>query len=69
MLDVPRRSLTLDVLEEELVARRSNWTPLPAHTTRVYVSHYTSHVQQANLGADIDFLWGGSGSLISRDFH
>ena len=69
MLDVPGRSLTLDVPEEELVARRSGWTPLPAHTDRGYVSLYTSHVQQANLGADFDFLRGGSGSPVPRDSH
>ena len=68
-LDVPGRSLTLDVPEEELVARRNNWTPLPAHTNRGYVSLYTSHVQQANLGADFDFLRGGSGSPVPRDSH
>ena len=68
-LDVPGRSLTLDVPEEELVARRNNWTPLPAHTDRGYVSLYTSHVQQANLGADFDFLRGGSGSPVPRDSH
>ena len=69
ILDVPGRSLTLDVPDAELAARRSHWTPLPAHTERGYVSLYTSHVQQANLGADFDFLQGGSGSPVPRDSH
>ncbi|MCY4521341.1 MAG: dihydroxy-acid dehydratase [Caldilineaceae bacterium] len=69
ILDVPGRSLTLDVPDAELAARRSHWTPLPAHTERGYVSLYTSHVQQANLGADFDFLRGGSGSPVPRDSH
>jgi len=30
---------------------------------------YQQHVQQASLGADMDFLTGGSGSEVSRDSH
>ena len=68
-LDVPGRSLNLDVSDAELVARRSGWTPPPTHIDRGYVSLYTAHVQQANLGADFDFLRGGSGSPVPRDSH
>jgi dihydroxy-acid dehydratase len=27
------------------------------------------HVQQAHLGADLDFLVGGSGDHVTRDSH
>jgi L-arabonate dehydrase len=69
-LDVPARRLHLDVAEDELERRRKNWKrmPLPG-TDRGYVSLYVQHVQQADRGADLDFLVGGSGSAVSRDSH
>jgi L-arabonate dehydrase len=30
---------------------------------------YINHVQQADKGADLDFLVGGSGSTVTRDSH
>ncbi len=68
-LDVPGRSLNLNVPEAELARRRQAWTPPPTHTDRGYVSLYTSHVQQASQGADFDFLRGGSGTPVPRDPH
>jgi dihydroxy-acid dehydratase len=38
-------------------------------TGRGYVSLYIHHVQQAHLGADMDFLRSGSGSVVLRDSH
>ncbi len=66
-LDVPGRSLMLNVPKTELAQRREAWTPPPAHTDRGYVSLYTSHVQQASQGADFDFLRGSSGAPIPKD--
>lgn len=60
-LDVAGRRLHLDVSAEELARRRADWTPRPPHTERGYVSLYLQHVQQADLGADFDFLRGKSG--------
>ena len=68
-LDVPSRSLQLNVEEAELNRRRAAWQPPAAHMDRGYVSLYTSHVQQANLGADFDFLRGGSGTPKPQDSH
>jgi L-arabonate dehydrase len=69
-LDVAGRRLHLDVEEAELERRRSSWkkTELP-RTDRGYVHLYIQHVQQADKGADLDFLAGGSGSDVSRDSH
>jgi L-arabonate dehydrase len=68
-LDVHNRRLNLEVSEEELVNRRLNWQmPLPV-ADRGYVGLYVKHVQQAHLGADLDFLVGGSGSKVTRDSH
>jgi dihydroxy-acid dehydratase len=36
---------------------------------RGYVYLYQMHVEQAHLGADMDFLKGGSGNAIARDSH
>jgi dihydroxy-acid dehydratase len=30
---------------------------------------YIEHVEQADKGADLDFLVGGSGSKVERDLH
>jgi len=68
-LDVPNRTLNLEVSDEELTERRKNWQPIDMNITRGYVSMYIKHVEQAHLGADMDFLKGKSGSVVSRDSH
>lgn len=68
-LDVPARSLKLHVADDELALRKQQFKPLPPIAERGYVSLYINHVQQAHLGADMDFLTGGSGSQVSRDSH
>ncbi len=68
-LDVPNRTLNLEVSEQELSERRKNWQPIDMNITRGYVSMYIKHVEQAHLGADMDFLKGKSGSVVSRDSH
>ena len=67
-LDVAGRRLHLEVSDEELAQRRLSWKP-PQHPTRGYQKIYVDHVQQAHLGADLDFLVGGSGALVPRDSH
>jgi len=68
-LDVPARTLTLHVSDEELERRRAAWQPPAPHTDRGYVKLYVDHVLQANEGADLDFLVGKSGSAVPRDNH
>jgi dihydroxy-acid dehydratase len=68
-LNVAERRLQLHVSEEELARRRAVWiAPAPA-ATRGYVSMYVKHVQGADQGADLDFLRGSSGSVVTRDSH
>lgn len=68
-LDVSQRLLQLLVSDEELAERRANWlAPKPA-ATRGYVSMYINHVMGADKGADLDFLRGNSGSIVTRDSH
>jgi L-arabonate dehydrase len=68
-LDVPNRSLTVNLSDAELQSRKEKFKPLPPVAARGYVSLYIKHVQPAHLGADMDFLVGGSGEKVSRDSH
>jgi dihydroxy-acid dehydratase len=68
-LDVKARRLHLDVPESELAKRRAKWRAPKAAMARGYTKLYVDHVQQANLGADLDFLVGGSGSAVPKDNH
>jgi dihydroxy-acid dehydratase len=68
-LDVPARSLTVEVSDEELASRRADWTPPPTRYQRGYARLYTEHVLQADQGADLDFLVGSSGAAVPRDNH
>lgn len=49
------RTLDLLHLAQELARRCSLWTPPPL-PARGWARLYCEHVQQANLGADLDFL-------------
>ena len=56
-LDVPSRSLTLDVDETELAQRRAELVPLKVdEERRGYLRLFHDHVTQANKGCDFDFL-------------
>ena len=55
-LDASARRLTLHVPEEELAARRAAQPPAPPLATHGYAALYQRHCEQANLGADFDFL-------------
>ncbi|WP_088340407.1 IlvD/Edd family dehydratase [Robiginitalea sediminis] len=68
-LDVPARTLTLCVPEEELRQRKEQWTPPPPVAQRGYASMYIREVEQAHKGCDFGFLKGGSGSDVSRNLH
>ena len=68
-LDVPNRSLHLEVSDEELAERRKNWQPMDLKLNRGYAHLYVTNVEQAHLGADFGFLRGGSGSEVTRDSH
>ncbi len=70
-LDVAKRSLTLEVDEKELAKRRPSkaMTDAFAKPLRGWERLYVDHVQQANTGADLDFLQGSSGDQVSRESH
>jgi len=57
-LNVPGRTLTLRVGDEELGRRRAAWKPRPPHFDRGYGRMFLDHVLQAHEGCDFDFLRG-----------
>jgi L-arabonate dehydrase len=67
-LDVAARRLHLDVSDAELAKRRESWKA-PEAPTRGWYKLYVDHVLQADQGADLDFLVGSSGSVITRESH
>ena len=68
-LNVPERKLSLNVSDEELKQRKSEWeTPQPV-ATRGWSRLYIDHVMQADTGCDLDFLVGSSGSEVTRESH
>jgi L-arabonate dehydrase len=68
-LDVAKRKLHLHVSDDELQKRKTNWIPPKIAAERGYVHLYINHVMGADRGADLDFLQGSSGSVVTRDSH
>jgi dihydroxy-acid dehydratase len=70
-LDVPGRRLELEVPADELADREAAPGAVQAYAkpSRGWQSLYVSTVQQANTGADLDFLLGASGDRVTRDSH
>jgi dihydroxy-acid dehydratase len=71
VLDVPARTLDVEVDDAELAARPSSVASQNAYAapTRGWERLYVDHVRQADTGADLDFLVGGSGDQVSRESH
>jgi len=71
VLDVPNRVLSLEVDAEELAGREppAALRDRYAHPARGLERLYVEHVQQADRGADLDFLVGASGPGVARESH
>jgi dihydroxy-acid dehydratase len=59
-LDVPNRTLTLEVAGEEIARRRALWQQPVSKHRRGYPHLYIREVLQADQGCDLDFLKPGS---------
>jgi dihydroxy-acid dehydratase len=59
-LDVPARTLTLKVGDEELARRRAAWRKPAPRYLRGYGALCAQHITQANDGCDFDFLEAGA---------
>ncbi len=70
-LDVPKRSLTVQLSDEELALRAAEWSPTKPSTDDAsgYRWLYREHVLQADAGVDFDFLTGRRGAAVPRDSH
>jgi len=70
-VDIPARSIHLDVSDEELARRRAAWVKPHMPITGGYGKLYVDSVMQADQGADLNFLVGPRGDRIpmNRDSH
>ena len=70
-LNVPARTINVKLTDAELAARTPSQEMIEAlaKPTRGWERMYIDHVQQAHLGADLDFLRGASGSASPRESH
>jgi dihydroxy-acid dehydratase len=59
-LDVVGRRLHLQVSDDELARRRSEWQPPERRYERGFGALYAAHVTQAQHGCDFDFLHAGA---------
>jgi dihydroxy-acid dehydratase len=71
VLDVPGRSLRVDIPDEDLTRRAPSSTAMAAYArpTRGWERLYVDHVLQADTGVDLDFLVGASGDAVTRESH
>jgi len=71
VLDVAARRLGIEIDDQELAERRADGATVDAFAapTRGWEKLYIETVQQANTGADLDFLRGSSGDKVSRESH
>jgi dihydroxy-acid dehydratase len=71
VLDVVARRLDIEIDSAELGARLPDAATVSAYArpTRGWEQLYVQTVQQANVGADLDFLRGSSGDRVSRESH
>ena len=63
-VDVPARSIHLEVSDAELAQRKAAWTAPPARYERGYGWLFGQHILQANEGCDFDFLETSFGKAI-----
>jgi dihydroxy-acid dehydratase len=70
-LNVPARTINVKISDAELAARTPSAATMEslANPSRGWERMYIDHVQQAHLGADLDFLRGASGSATPRESH
>ncbi len=70
-LDVEKRTLNVELTDEELRNRKPSQKMIDslAKPDRGWQKMYVDHVNQADTGADLDFLVGSSGSQVLRESH
>jgi dihydroxy-acid dehydratase len=63
-VDVPNRSIRLEVSDDELARRKAAWRPPAPRYQRGYGYIFSRHIRQADEGCDFDFLETGFGAPV-----
>jgi dihydroxy-acid dehydratase len=65
-VDIPNRTLNVNIIDDELARRRAAWTPPPQRFERGYGHMFSKHVLQAHEGCDFDYLETGFGAPVAE---
>jgi dihydroxy-acid dehydratase len=65
-IDIPARSINMEVSDEELARRKAEWKQPPKRFERGYGWMFSQHIKQANEGCDFDFLETGFGAPVGE---
>ena len=65
-VDVPNRSIRVEISDEELERRRAAWVAPERRFERGYGWMFSQHIQQANEGCDFDFLRTDFGAPVGE---
>jgi dihydroxy-acid dehydratase len=65
-VDVPARSIHLEVTDDELARRKAAWVPPPPRYERGYGWMFSRHILQADQGCDFDFLETSFGAPVAE---
>ena len=65
-IDVPARTIHLDIGEAELAERKAAWTAPPKRFERGYGHMFSQHILQADKGCDFDYLETSFGAPVSE---
>ncbi|WP_306143796.1 L-arabinonate dehydratase [Roseibium sp. MMSF_3412] len=65
-LDVPNRTLRVDLADDVLAARKAKWTAPEPRYERGYGHMFSKHVEQADKGCDFDFLRTDFGKPVAE---
>jgi dihydroxy-acid dehydratase len=65
-VDVPARSIRLEVGDAELAARKAAWTAPPPRFERGWGWMFSKHILQADQGCDFDYLETSFGAPVGE---
>ena len=65
-VDVPARTIHLNISDEEFARRKAAWQPLPRRYERGYGWLFGQHILQADQGCDFDFLETSFGAPVGE---
>ena len=65
-VDVPARTIHLNISDEEFARRQAAWKPLPRRYERGYGWMFGQHILQADQGCDFDFLETSFGAPVGE---